>query len=130
MEKIKKTEEQWRAELTPEQYHVLREKGTERPFTGEYDHVFEAGKYHCAGCGAELFSSDAKYDSGCGWPAFSAPAGQDAIDEETDTTFGMARTEVMCAACGGHLGHVFPDGPHPTGIRYCINSAALTLEEE
>ena len=130
MEKIKKTEEQWRAELTPEQYHVLREKGTERPFTGEYDHTFEPGTYHCAGCGAELFSSDAKYDSGCGWPAFSAPAAGDAIDEESDRSYGMIRTEVMCAACGGHLGHVFPDGPHPTGIRYCINSAALKLEEE
>jgi peptide-methionine (R)-S-oxide reductase len=130
MEKIKKTEEQWRAELTPEQYHVLREKGTERPFTGEYDHVFDSGTYHCAGCGAELFSSEAKYDSGCGWPAFSAPAAEGKVDEETDTSFGMVRTEVMCAACGGHLGHVFPDGPHPTGIRYCINSAALRLEEE
>ena len=130
MEKIRKTEEQWRAELTPDQYRVLREKGTERPFTGEYDHVFDSGTYHCAGCGAELFSSDAKYDSGCGWPAFSAPAAGDKVDEETDTTFGMVRTEVMCAACGGHLGHVFPDGPHPTGIRYCINSAALRLEEE
>jgi peptide-methionine (R)-S-oxide reductase len=130
VEKIKKTEEQWRAELTPEQYHVLREKGTERPFTGEYDHVFDSGTYHCAGCGAELFSSDAKYDSGCGWPAFSAPAAEDKVDEETDTSLGMVRTEVMCAACGGHLGHLFPDGPHPTGIRYCINSAALRLEEE
>ena len=130
MEKIKKTEEQWRAELTPEQYHVLREKGTERPFTGEYDHVFDSGTYHCAGCGAELFSSDAKYDSGCGWPAFSAPAAEDKVDEETDPSFGMVRTEVMCATCGGHLGHVFPDGPNPTGIRYCINSAALRLEEE
>jgi peptide-methionine (R)-S-oxide reductase len=130
MEKIKKTEERWRAELTPEQYHVLREKGTERPFTGEYDHVFEPGTYHCAGCGAELFSSDAKYYPWCGWPAFYAPTGEDAIDEDTDIGFGTVRTEVMCAACGGHLGHVFPDGPHPTGIRYCINSAALKLEEE
>ena len=130
MEKIKKTEEEWRAELTPEQYHVLREKGTERPFTGEYDHVFEPGTYRCAGCGAELFAAEAKYDSGCGWPAFSESANRVAVDEETDTSFGMVRTEVMCSACGGHLGHVFPDGPHPTGLRYCINSAALRLEEE
>jgi peptide-methionine (R)-S-oxide reductase len=130
MEKIKKTEEQWRAELTPEQYHVLREKGTERPFTGEYDHLFEPGTYRCAGCGAELFAAEAKYDSRCGWPAFSEPANRDAVDEETDTSYGMVRTEVMCSACGGHLGHVFPDGPHPTGLRYCINSAALKLDEE
>ena len=130
MEKIQKSEEQWRAELTPEQYRVLREKGTERPFTGEYDHVFEEGTYRCAGCGTEVFRSETKYDSGCGWPAFSAPASGEAVDEETDVSYGMVRTEVMCAACGGHLGHVFPDGPHPTGIRYCINSAALRLEEE
>jgi peptide-methionine (R)-S-oxide reductase len=128
--KIKKTEAEWRTELTPEQYHVLREKGTEAPFTGEYDHTFDAGRYICAACGAELFRSDTKYDSGCGWPAFYAPASGDAIDEETDVSHGMMRTEVMCSNCGGHLGHVFPDGPRPTGTRYCINSAALKLEEE
>jgi peptide-methionine (R)-S-oxide reductase len=127
--KVVKTEAEWQAELSPEQYRVLREQGTERPFTGEYDHVFEPGTYHCAGCGAELFASDAKYDSGCGWPAFSAPANTEAVDEEVDASYGMVRTEVTCSACGGHLGHVFPDGPHPTGLRYCINSAALKLEE-
>jgi peptide-methionine (R)-S-oxide reductase len=130
VEKVSKSNQEWRQQLSPEQYRVLREKGTEAPFSGEYDQTFEPGTYHCAGCGAELFSSEAKYDSGCGWPAFSAPAGEEAIDEETDTSHGMVRTEVMCAACGGHLGHVFPDGPHPTGLRYCINSAALKLEEE
>ena len=130
MANVDKSEQEWRAELTPEQFHVLRRKGTEAPFTGEYDHTFEPGTYHCAGCGATLFESETKYDSGCGWPAFYAPAGEDSIDEETDTTYGMIRTEVMCAACGGHLGHVFPDGPHPTGVRYCINSASLRLDEE
>jgi peptide-methionine (R)-S-oxide reductase len=130
MTKVRKTEAEWRSELSPEQFHVLREKGTERPFSGEYDHVFEPGTYRCAGCGAELFSSEAKYDSGCGWPAFSAPASAEAIDEEIDTGLGMVRTEVMCSNCGGHLGHVFPDGPKPAGLRYCINSAALNLEEE
>ncbi|HEY2326686.1 MAG TPA: peptide-methionine (R)-S-oxide reductase MsrB [Gaiellaceae bacterium] len=127
--KVMKTDAEWKAALDDEQYRVLREKGTEAPFTGEYDHVFEPGTYRCAGCGAELFDSDAKYDSGCGWPAFSAPASGEAIDEETDASHGMVRTEVMCAACGGHLGHLFPDGPHPTGLRYCINSASLDLEE-
>ena len=125
---IIKDDAAWRETLTPEQYRVLREKGTEAPFSGEYDHTFEPGTYRCAGCGVELFDSDAKYNSGCGWPAFSAPAG-DAVEEETDTTYGMVRTEVLCASCGGHLGHVFPDGPQPTGLRYCINSAALKLDE-
>src|ERR1700757_4578852 len=109
MPKIEKPEQEWRRELTPEQYRVLREKGTEAPFTGEYDHVFEPGSYVCAGCGAELFDSDAKYDSGCGWPAFSPPAAAAAGEEETDRSHGMVRTEVTCASCGGHLGHVFPD---------------------
>jgi peptide-methionine (R)-S-oxide reductase len=130
MTKIQKTEQEWRAELTPEQYRILRQKGTEAPFSGEYDHMFEPGTYHCAGCGVELFPSETKYDSGCGWPAFSAAAGEDAVEEETDVSHGMVRTEVMCANCGGHLGHVFPDGPAPTGQRYCINSAALKLLEE
>jgi peptide-methionine (R)-S-oxide reductase len=130
MEKIEKTEQEWRAELDPEQYRVLRQKGTEAPFTGEYDHVFEPGTYVCAGCGTELFESDTKYDSGCGWPAFYATKGEDAVAEESDVTHGMTRTEVLCASCGGHLGHVFPDGPAPTGQRYCINSAALKLNEK
>ena len=129
MTKIEKTDEQWRAELTPEEYRILREKGTEHAFSGEYDHTFEAGTYRCAGCGAELFEAGAKYDSGCGWPAFWAPVSEEAVDKDVDVTHGMIRVEVMCADCGGHLGHVFPDGPVQNGgQRYCINSAALKHE--
>ena len=120
------TDAEWRARLTPEQYHVLREAGTERAFTGQYDKHYDAGEYTCAGCGTKLFASDAKYNSGCGWPAFTRPAEENTIDERRDTSFGMIRTEVLCSNCGGHLGHVFPDGPPDDGgMRYCINSAAL-----
>lgn len=126
--KIEKTDEQWRTELTREQYHVLREKGTERAFTGAYWDTKEPGVYRCAGCHAELFRSDVKYDSGSGWPSFWEPASSDAVVTEGDWSLLVPRTEVLCASCGGHLGHVFPDGPAPTGQRYCINSAALEHE--
>ncbi len=126
--RMKKSDEQWREELTPMQYAVLREKATERPFSGEYENETRAGAYVCAGCGATLFESDTKFNAGCGWPSFTAPADAAAIAEERDTSHGMIRTEVLCAECGGHLGHVFDDGPDPTGLRYCINSAALKLK--
>jgi peptide-methionine (R)-S-oxide reductase len=129
-EKMRKSEEEWRRELTPEQYHILREKGTERAFTGEYAHCEKKGVYRCAACGQELFSSDTKYDSGSGWPSFYEPVGPAHVDNHEDSSFGMRRTEVICSRCESHLGHVFPDGPRPTGLRYCINSASLKLEDK
>jgi peptide-methionine (R)-S-oxide reductase len=126
--KVNKTDAEWRADLNPEQYEVLREKGTERPFTGVYNDCKDSGVYRCAGCAAELFRSDDKFDSGTGWPSFTQAAEGGNVDTEEDRTFFMRRTEVLCSNCGGHLGHVFDDGPRPTGMRYCINSAALELD--
>ena len=128
MAKVSKTDAEWKKELTPEQYAVLRRAGTERAGSGEYAHTKDAGVYHCAGCGAKLFVSDTKFESGTGWPSFWQPVAPAAVSERTDTEHGMVRTEVLCASCEGHLGHVFPDGPPPTGLRYCMNSAALKLE--
>ena len=128
--KVEKTDAEWRERLTPEQYAVLRDKATERPWSGEHNQTKEPGVFRCAGCGAELFRSDAKFESGSGWPSFFQPVGGEAVETEEDKSFLMRRTEVHCASCGGHLGHVFEDGPQPTGLRYCINSAALQHEHE
>ena len=127
-DKVQMSDAEWRARLSPQQYRVLRQAGTEPAFTGEYEKNKAAGMYACAGCGAPLFASDTKYESGSGWPSYTAPVDPDAVAEHSDTAHGMLRTEVRCAQCEGHLGHVFPDGPGPEGLRYCINSAALDFK--
>lgn len=128
--KVQKTDEEWRKELTPEQYHVLREKGTERPGTGEYNLHFEDGVYKCAACNTPLFESESKFESHCGWPSFDKAISEKSVVEKKDYSFGMIRIEILCGTCGGHLGHVFDDGPTETGMRYCINSAALGFKKE
>ena len=130
MEKVRKTEEEWRRELTPEQYHVTREKGTERPFSGEYNKAKDAGTYVCVACGNPLFTSETKFDSGTGWPSFYEPLSKESVRTEDDDSMFVRRTEVLCSRCDAHLGHVFDDGPQPTGERYCMNSVALKLEKE
>ena len=127
-EKLNLSDAEWREKLSPEQYQILRQAGTERPFTGRYEQNKAEGEYVCAGCGAPLFSSDKKYNSGSGWPSYTAPVAAEAVDEHRDVSHGMVRTEVRCAKCEGHLGHVFPDGPGPEGLRYCINSASLDFK--
>jgi len=128
--RVQKTDEEWRRELSPEAYRVLRKKDTERPFTGEYVDNKEEGVYRCAGCGTELFRSETKFDSGCGWPSFHDPLSKDQVEFKLDTSHFMMRTEVLCSNCGGHLGHVFDDGPNPTGKRYCINSVSLKFDKD